>query len=142
MITYIATKGKQGTYVKANTLKDAQDYVLANFGAGWTVTVSPEQPETLTPEQKAERHREFGKLLFVTFLNDNAVFASARGSNFTVEETQALDAKFGAFGRLCEYGSIPQIQILLPSIEVDTIFTQERKDKYITMVNNHLASNG
>jgi hypothetical protein len=139
MTTYIATKGKTGTYIKANTLQDAEAYVLANFGAGYTVSVAPEQPEALSPEQKAERHRAFGKLLFDTFLNDNAVIASARGSNFTIEETLALDTKFGSFGRLCQYGSIPQIQQLLPGIAVDSIFTQERKDKYIEMVNNHLA---
>lgn len=137
---YIATKGNEGTYVNAADLAAAEAYVLTNFGTGYTVVLSPEQPATVTPIQRAKSHREFGALLFETFLNDNAEFAAARGSNFTVQETLDMDTKFGEFGRLCTYGSIPQIAILLPSIPTDAIFTQDRKDKYTAMVTAHLLA--
>lgn len=117
----------------------ADIYYSDKVSKPYTIELSDEQPAELTPAQKAARHREFGALLFETFLNDNADFAAARGSNFTVQETLDMDAKFGEFGRLCTYGSIPQIAILLPGITTDTIFTQARKDKYIDMVNAHLA---
>lgn len=136
MPTYKATKGALKAFRNFYNLAAAQAYF-----SGYTVTLAnaSEQIADPTPGEKAARHREFGALLFETFLNDNAEFAAARGSNFTVEETEALDAKFGVFGRLCQYGSIPQIAILLPSIPTDAIFTQARKDKYILMVENHLA---
>jgi len=141
MTTYKATKGAQTYFKNFADLAAAEAYFLAELGWDWLVleASADEQIPDLTPAQKAARHREFGAYLFQVFLDDNADFAAARGSNFTVEETMAMDAKFGDFGRLCTYGSIPQIAILLPGIATDTIFTQERKDKYISMVNAHLA---
>lgn len=77
---------------------------------------------------------EFGQKLINEFLIDN------RNSpkSFTPQESIMLLKKFENVKELCYLGDIKSVKLLLPFLEVDEIFTQQRKNKYIEMVQTHL----
>jgi hypothetical protein len=142
MLTYKTTVS--GILYRKNfaSLELAEAYFEGVFGVGISVKLADpnEQIPDPTPEQRLQKNLDFGQTLKKTFLQDNVDIIIARGYNFTESETSAMDAKFQYFFRLAEYGSIPQIAGLLPSIEVDALFTQARKDKYTQMINDFFAS--
>lgn len=77
---------------------------------------------------------DFGKILINTFLIDN------RFTNPPITPTQSLELlqKFQVVSALCDKGDIKSVSAIFPSIEIDAIYTQERKDKYVVMITTHL----
>ena len=69
-----------------------------------------------------------GKLLVETYLNDNY--------DLMLDSTQTLQQlqKFAAIKELLLLGSLRVAGELIAAAKVDDIFTQERKDKYLTML--------
>ena len=57
----------------------------------------------------------------------------------TQEQNDAILVKFRDILAFAQTGAIESINVHLPSIPVDEVFTQERKDKYIQMVTDYLA---
>lgn len=94
--------------------------------------------EVLEPQRDLENllknNLKFGENLIKTFLLDNYNLPQS----FTAEQSAILMRKFEVIIKLCQLGDIRSVLQLLPTIEVDNIFTQERKDKYIEIINNYL----
>lgn len=77
----------------------------------------------------------FGISLLRTFLTDNRDLVIA----FTPEISLGLLQKFAPIKALAEVGDIKTTKAMLMSTAIDSIFTQERKDKYIQMCNDYLG---
>ena len=135
MPNYKATrKTHYKIYVAAN-ITEAQQIADA-FGTGWTVEETNEPVPTITGSERVQMGLDFGNELKVTFLNDNQ---SSPLYPFTEAQNNALMSKFQAVLSFAQVCSILQISEMLPSIVIDEIFTQARKDNYIAMCANFLA---
>lgn len=86
--------------------------------------------------EKTKKDISFGTELLHTFLADNRATPQA----FITTVNLALLQKFSATKAFAEVGDIKTCKSLLENIEIDSIFTQERKDKYIEMCTNYLNS--
>jgi len=93
------------------------------------------EDEPITSEIELENDKVFGIKLLDTFLTDNRDLVIA----FTPEISLGLLQKFAPIKALAEVGDIKTTKAMLISTTIDTIFTQERKDKYIQMCNDHLG---
>ena len=137
MQTYNITNGKITYTIDFASLADAQSFA-DGLGVGYTATLAPpnEQIPPITGAERVQMGLEFGDELKVTFLNDNQ---SSPLFPFTEAQNNALMAKFQTILSFAQVGSILQISEILPSIVIDEIFTQARKDNYIAMCANFLA---
>lgn len=86
--------------------------------------------------EKTKKDITFGIELLHTFLADNR----ATPQVFNTATNLELLQKFSATRALAEVGDIKTCKALLENIEIDSIFTQARKDKYIEMCTNYLNS--
>jgi len=137
MQTYNITNGKITYTIDFESLADAQSFA-DGLGVGYTATLAPpnEQIPPITGAERVQMVLDFGNELKVTFLNDNQ---SSPLFPFTEAQNNALMAKFQTILSFAQVGSILQISEILPSIVIDEIFTQARKDNYIAMCANFLA---
>ena len=137
MQTYSITNGKITYTIDFESLADAQSFA-DGLGVGYTATLAPpnEQIPPITGAERVQMVLDFGNELKVTFLNDNQ---SSPLFPFTEAQNNALMAKFQTILSFAQVGSILQISEILPSIVIDEIFTQARKDNYIAMCANFLA---
>jgi hypothetical protein len=78
---------------------------------------------------------KFGQFLIEEFLKDNRLLPIS----FTPESSLLIFQKFSDVEALCRLGDIKSVRLLLIGKEVDQIFTQERKNKYIQMCDEHLV---
>ena len=76
---------------------------------------------------------QFGQELVFVFVEDNRIMGT------TQEQNDAILVKFRDILAFAQTGAIESINTHLPNIAVDEVFTQERKDKYIDMVNDYLS---
>jgi hypothetical protein len=90
---------------------------------------------TSTQALQYSKDKEFGVKLMDIFLIDNRESPIA----FNPSISGALLQKMQSIKALAEVGDIKTVKYLLSVAEIDAIFTQERKDKYILMCNNHLG---
>lgn len=79
--------------------------------------------------------KDFGNILLDEFLKDNRILPVA----FTPSISLQLLQTFAPIKALAEVGDIKNVKAILSTIPTDNIYTQERKDKYIQMCNNHLG---
>jgi len=86
-------------------------------------------------EYKLKNDVEFGNKLIAEFLIDNRISPIAFNPQLSMNVLQ----KFQAVKALAEVGDIKNVMLMLGLIEVDELFTQERKDKYISMCQIHLG---
>ena len=75
---------------------------------------------------------DFGSELVTEFVYDNRVM------EITPEQSEQVLVKFRDILAFAQTGAITSIQNYLPLIPIDEVFTQERKDKYIQMINDYL----
>ena len=75
---------------------------------------------------------QFGQDLVFVFVEDNRIM------NITPEQSEAVLVKFRDILAFAQTGAIISIQTYLPAITTDDVFTQERKDKYMNMINQYL----
>jgi len=125
---------KQGWSVvqRFNTIEEAQAF--ADTLPDGPYSVEYEGPFVpLTQVERLPYDMTFCQSLISEFLTDN------RSVGTTQEERNALMAKFQLILQFAQVGDIATINVTLPTIAVDTIFTQERKDKYIQMITDYLA---
>ena len=139
--TYKITKGSWTGYINFESLQAAQDWADAK-GAGYTVELASAENQLFPPtiKEKVAGRFEFGRTLQETFLEDNAQYEVDNNTIITTEESIALTLKLQLVLGFAQTGAIRDIANILPSIEVDTIFTQARKDKYSALINAFLNS--
>lgn len=102
------------------------------MGEGYTAEFyAPYTPPTI--QQILEMDMQFGQDLIFTFVEDNRIM------NTTQEQNDAILVKFRDILAFAQTGAIKSINVHLPNIPIDEVFTQERKDKYIGMVTNYLS---
>jgi len=136
MKTYRIYKNLDSIFHNFNSLEEAQQWVLENYDNTWSVVLAGdnEQITPITPENRLPFDIDFGNELINLFLLDNRQYGY-----ISVEDSIALLSKFSDIEKLCKLGAIRDVQLLMQSITVDLIFTQERKDKYMSMINEYLA---
>ena len=88
----------------------------------------------ITSTDKLKADKIFCSNLIDTFLIDNRDFPLA----FTPEISLGLMQKFAPIKALCEVGDIKIVKALMSGVVTDSVFTQERKEKYLQMINNYL----
>jgi hypothetical protein len=140
MMTYKITNTDNpywAVFKNFQNLQDAQTFAN-NLGNTYSAELaSPEnQIPDLTPEQKLQNDIQFGNQLIEMFLLDNRLITPS----VTEQESVMLLNQFNSIERLAKLGDIKSTYILLEQIQTDVrIFTQERKDKYLTLINNYLT---
>jgi len=75
----------------------------------------------------------FCQNLISEFLTDN------RSVGTTQEQRNTLMTKFQTILQFAQVGDIATINATLPGIATDEIFTQVRKDKYMSMIVDYLS---
>jgi len=138
MNTYKISKGSWSEYKNFESLEAAQSYA-SGLGQGYTVALSDEKIEDEDASARVQSQFDFGISLIKLFRVDNAQYEKDNDTIITPSETLTLMSKFGSVISLCQVGAIKEVAEFLPSLEVDVIFTQERKDKYQTLINNYLG---
>ena len=137
MMTYKISKDFWSVYKNFNSLQDAEQYANT-LGQGYTTELAPAEYQIppLTPQQKLDNDIIFGNQLIVEFLVDNRLITPA------VDEQESIQLlnQFNSIERLAKLGDIKSVKILLEQTQTDVrIFTQDRKDKYLNLINNYLA---
>jgi hypothetical protein len=84
-------------------------------------------------EDKLDMDLEFGLKIIKDFLLDNRKI-----NNISEVDSISLSIKFDKIEKLARLGDIKTIKVLMLNLEVDEIFTQERKDKYLLAIQEHL----
>jgi hypothetical protein len=128
---YKITKDFWSAIKQFASLEEAQTFA-DSLGEGYTA----EFYKAYTPPTIQERlimDLEFGSSLIYVFVEDNRIMG------ITSEQSEAALVKFRDILAFAQTGAITSIQTYLPAIPVDEVFTQERKDKYVLMINNYLA---
>jgi hypothetical protein len=135
MTTYKISKNDWATYLLFNTLEEAELWTLSNLGEGYLVEVSTDiQIQSPTKEEKLKSDIDFGNLLIEIFLLDNRLIEP----EVTPYESLELLNKFDKIQKLASLGDIKSTKILLNNTSVDDrLFTQERKDKYLSLISNY-----
>lgn len=128
---YKIYKGNWSLIRQFATLQDAQSFA-DTLGAGYTAEFyKAYTPPTI--QQRLSNDLDFGSHLIYIFVEDNRIM------NITSEQSEAVLVKFRDILAFAQTGAITSIQTYLPLIPIDEVFTQQRKDKYIQMINDYLA---
>lgn len=91
--------------------------------------IKDEQAAAIKAQEDAlKAAQETGRKLITMYLYDNSKLT------LTTEQTLQQLSKFAAIKQLLELGSLRAAKELIAATEVDEIFTQERKDKYLGML--------
>lgn len=136
MITYKIYKGDWICFKNFKTIFDAEIYA-SELGQGYSVILADPQDQipVLTPQQRLPLDIDFGSQLINQFLIDN------REVGFiSIQDSITLLNKFNDIEKLCRLGAIKDVLMLMQNVVTDNIFTQERKDKYLQMINDYLNS--
>lgn len=127
---YKISKDLWSVVSRFDTLEEAQAFA-DSLGTGYTVEfVAPYVPPTTA--ERLGLDMDFGNQLVTDFVYDNRVM------EITPEQSEAVLVKFRDILAFAQTGAITSIQNYLPLIPTDEVFTQERKDKYIQMINDYL----
>jgi hypothetical protein len=137
MTTYKISKDNWSTYKNFNSTIEAEAWTLITLGDGYSVEVSPEQIPPISPEQKLYEDIQFGLSLIDLFLLDNRLITPS----VTPVESLTLLSEFNNIEKLARLGDIKSVSIFMNGVKTDNrIFTQERKDKYIQMINGYIQN--
>ena len=116
---------------KFASLEDAQAFA-DSLGEGYTAEFyAPYTPPTI--QERLQMDMQFGQDLVFVFVEDNRIMGT------TQEQNDAILVKFRDILAFAQTGAIESINAHLPTIPIDEVFTQERKDKYMAMVTDYLA---
>ena len=138
MITFKISRGNWSTYQSFNTIEEAQAWAFQKWGDEAVVTLSTDYIITPpTPEEKLGLDKDFGAQLIEMFLLDNRLITPS----VTPTESLQLLGDFQSIEKLATLGDIKSVQVLLGGVQTDArLFTQERKDKYMELVNSYLQN--
>lgn len=132
MNIYKIYKNNWSVLKRFDTIEEAQAFA-DSLGEGYSV----EFIEEYTPPSVEERL--VLDLDFCTFLVDRFTLEN-REAGITEPEALALLAKFKDILSMCQVGAINSVYLLLQNVDVDTIYTQARKDKDLADIENYLNS--
>jgi hypothetical protein len=140
MMTYKITNTDNPYWAAFKNFQNLQDAETYTNNLGNTFSVELASPEYQipqpTPEEKLKNDIDFGSQLINEFLLDNRLITPS----VTEQESVLLLNQFNSIERLAKLGDIKSTKILLEQTQTDVrIFTQERKDKYLTQINNYLT---
>lgn len=128
---YKIYKDNWSTLQKFASLEEAQAYA-DTLGEGATAEYyAPYVPPTI--QERLELDLQFGQQLVYVFVEDNRIM------DITPAQSEAALQKFRDILAFAQTGAITSIQTYLPLIPIDEVFTQERKDKYVQMINDYVA---
>lgn len=127
---YKISKDNWQTVMQFPTLEDAQAHA-DTLGVGytaifWKAFSSPQLYD------KLESDINFCNKLIETFLEDNRIAA------ITPTQSDQILLKFKDILSFAQTGAVPSLQVHLPTIPIDEVFTQARKDKYVAMLNDYV----
>lgn len=93
--------------------------------------------QSITPIQNnvrlVEQDIELGQSVILEYLRENKLL------DITTEQSLGQFQKFSPVKAMLEVGALGAARDLLIGVEIDSIFTQERKEKYLTMLNGFLS---
>lgn len=89
---------------------------------------------SLSISQKLESDKNFCLYLLDRFTKEN------REAGITEEEAQNLLIKFKEVLSMAQVGAVPSVYSLLQNIVIDSIYTQIRKDKDLSDIQNYINS--
>ena len=112
--------------------KNLEDILI--YGNGYT-SQDIEDVVYTKPLKTLQERIDYGEKLRLEFLQDNYDLRTA----FTPEIALAMSTGFANIKSLCLDGDLRTTLYLLKQVPVNTIFTQERKDKYINDLEIFLA---
>lgn len=92
---------------------------------------------TVLNSDKLEKDIQFGKTLITKFLKDNRDMPIA----FTLNDNISLLTQFGPIETFSRLGDIKTVKALTSNVVVGNIFTQFRKDEFLSIINNYLINN-
>jgi len=128
---YKIFKGLWSLIKQFENLTDAQIFA-DTLGAGYTAEFYQEYtPPTI--QERLQSDLDFGAHLIYIFVEDNRIMG------ITSEQSETVLVKFRDILAFSQTGAITSIQTYLPLISTDDVFTPERKDKYIQMINEYVA---
>lgn len=138
MTTYKITNGVWTGLINFSSIEDAQAWAT-NKGVGYTVSLSDEQvDDSEIIVDKTDRDFEFGQKLLRLFVVDNRKFEKNNNTVITKAQTKQLISDYKDLIDLCAVGAIKELAEELVGITTNAIFTQERKDNYLSLVNEYL----
>tara|TARA_B100000287_G_scaffold397555_1_gene414275 strand:+ start:372 stop:773 length:402 start_codon:yes stop_codon:yes gene_type:complete len=115
---------------KYETLEEAQA-VANSYGAGYEVELIG-AVEPLSIQVRLQMDLDFGQKLIYTFVEDNRI----QGINTT--QSEQLLVEFRDILGFAQTGAITSIAVYLPGLPTNDVYTIERKEKYIAMINGYL----
>ena len=135
MKTYKIYKDQNSIFNNFNTLEEAEAWALENYDNTWAVELASENQQItpLTIERRLPLDIDFGYQIIGEFLKDNRLYGY-----IPIQDSINLLNKFSDIEKLCRLGAIKDVQTLMQAVIVDDIFTQERKDKYLSMITEYL----
>ena len=128
---YKTSKDNWAVVQKYATIEEAQAFA-DGLGEGYTVEYVGPVPQ-ITIEERYGMDKSFCDNLISTFVLDN------RNMGTTADQNNALMSKFQTILGFAQVGAVKDINNHLPNIATDDVYTEERKDKYIQMITEHLA---
>lgn len=128
---YKISKDNWSSVQKFNDLNEAQNFANS-LGSGYEVEYYGEVVEP-TIQERLRNDIDFGNTLVYTFVEDNRTVGT------TQEQNDLILSKFRDILAFAQTGAIQSISAHLPNVPLDEVYTQERKDKYVSMVEDYLA---
>ena len=115
---------------KYETLEEAEA-VASTYGSGYEVELIG-AVEPLSIQVRLQMDLDFGQKLIYTFVEDNRI----QGINTT--QSEQLLVEFRDILGFAQTGAITSISVYLPNLPTNDVYTIERKEKYIAMINGYL----
>lgn len=127
---YRIYKNDWSTVRQFASINDAQTFA-DSLGTGYVAEFwkAFQQPDIY---QRLQMDMDFCQNLISEFLEDN------RNMNITPEQSDAVLMKFKDILSFAQTGAVASLNVHLPLIPVDEIFTQERKDKYMNQISEYM----
>ena len=127
---YRIYKNDWSTVRQFASINDAQTFA-DSLGTGYVAEFwkAFQQPDIY---QRLQMDMDFCQNLISEFLEDN------RNMNITPEQSDAVLMKFKDILSFAQTGAVASLNVHLPLIPIDEIFTQERKDKYINQISEYM----
>lgn len=126
---------ENGSHVQFASLKEAEQYVSKN--PDYLIRIIEEEEsvedQTYLFQKNLLEDIQFGEILIKQFLLDNRTTPQS----FSVEDNMTLLSKFQPIEKLARLGDIKTVEYITKITQIDSIFTQERKDKYLLMIEAH-----
>lgn len=127
---YRIYKNDWSTVRQFASINDAQTFA-DSLGTGYVAEFwkAFQQPDIY---QRLQMDMDFCQNLISEFLEDN------RNMNITPEQSDGVLMKFKDILSFAQTGAVASLNVHLPLIPVDEVFTQERKNKYVNQISEYM----